>query len=147
MRARSGSNPRALAAAALAASLFAMPALAETDQLGAAWDAAGLAYEGVLTNAEAAKLNVVAYHAAVAGLCEGFTLDARQVADVTGAILDAGPADATQEALLNRQVDIMLTLGTAKGLFLAEGALHRERFCAQAKETRDEPDFDDLWTD
>lgn len=137
---------RILSAAALLAVLTA-PAMAETDRLEAAWDAAALAHDGVLTDTEAARLNVVAYHAAVAGLCDGFALDPAAVAEVTGAILDAGPADATQEALLGRQVDVMLTLGTAKGLFLAEGALHHERFCAQAAQTRDEPDFDDLWTD
>lgn len=138
---------RALLCAALAASALALPAAAASDRLEAAWDAATLELDGVVSDQQIARINVVGYHSAVAALCEGFTLDQAEVADVTNAILQANPEGLNDEALLGRHVDILIAIGTARGLFLAEGSLHRERFCAQAQEARDAPDFDDLWTD
>lgn len=133
-----------ICAAALAAG--ALPALG-ADQLAAAWEAAAMEREGVITEAQFARLNVVAYHGAVASLCEGFALDEAEVAEATNAILQANPEGLSAEDLLARHVDILVAVGTARGLFLAEGSLHPEAFCAGAQRTRDLADFDDLWVD
>jgi hypothetical protein len=135
---------RLLCAGAFAA-CAALPAAAASDPLASAWDAA--APVGAITDEQAARINVVAYHGAVASLCDGFPLDEAEVAEVTNAILQANPEGLTAEELLARHVDILIGIGTARGLFLAEGSLQTERFCARAQETRDLPDFDDLWAD
>lgn len=43
--------------------------------------------------------------------------------------------------LMGRQADILIALGAAHGLFLAEGSLHRDAFCAAAAEARADPEF------
>ncbi|MBP7242825.1 hypothetical protein [Amaricoccus sp.] len=137
---------RLLCAAALAATAAA-PAWAASDPLQAAWEAASADREGSITDQQFARLNVIAYHGAAASLCEGLALDGVQVADAVNAILQANPEGATAEALVQRHVDILVALGTARGLFLAEGSLHPDRFCASAKDAREAPDFDDFWID
>lgn len=134
---------RLLCAAALAAAVAAPAAAA--DPLQAAWEAAAMDREGVITDEQFARLNVIAYHGAAATLCEGFALDEAEVAEATNAILQASPEGADAAALLQRRVDILIALGTARGLFLAEGSMQPDRFCAAARENRDAPDFDDFW--
>lgn len=129
-------------AAALAA---ALPAHAEGPRLEAAWSAAEAEWNGLIEDAQAAKINVIAWHAAVSRLCDGYELDLDEIAAATDAILLAPPDAIDPEALLERHASILIALGTAQGLFLAEGSLDQDSFCAAAAEVRADPDFDDLW--
>lgn len=131
-----------LAALILGASGAAFP---QDRPLVAAWDAALALREPVLSDAEFARVQAIGHQAAVAGLCDGFELDPAKVAAAGDAILAEG-ADRLEEAeLMARQADILLTLGRAQGLFLAEGALDRDRFCADAAEARADPAFANYW--
>ena len=136
---------RAPLTAAAALFVAALPAAAEGPRLLDAWAAADAEWEGLIDDAEAANINVIAWHAAVARTCDGYELDVEEIAAATDAILLAPPDAMEAEALLERHASILIALGTAQGLFLAEGALDRDGFCAAAAEVRADPDFDDLW--
>jgi uncharacterized protein with LGFP repeats len=137
--------PRPITACALAAALAATaaPALAQSQRLQAAWDAA-TAEGPVLEDAAAARLNQIAYHSAVDGLCEGFEIDVAEISAAANAVL-ADAAALDPEAAMARQAEILVALGTAHGIFLAEGSLNPAAFCAEAAAVRDDPAFDDHW--
>ncbi len=135
----------ALPFAALAAAALAAPAMAQSHRLSAAWEAALAEEEGYLEPAELAQINVIAYHAAVAKLCAGFPVDVEKIAAATNAVIAGATDGLADTALIDRHADVLLTIGTTHGLFLAEGSLHTEKFCAEAQETRDDPEFTDLW--
>lgn len=132
-------------AAALALALAAPPAAAQSQRLAAAWETLISEEEPDIAPAEIAKLNTIAYHAAVARLCEGFDLDVEKIAAASNEVVAAAVAGLEGEALLARHADVLISLGATHGLFLAEGSLHPEAFCAAAAETRDDPEFADLW--
>lgn len=121
------------------------PARAESHRLTAAWDAAISEDGAYLAPAAQARLNLIAYHAAVAKLCEGFEVDPEKIAAVSNGVVAEAVAGLDGEALIARHADILIDLGTSHGLFLAEGSLHPDKFCAQAAETRADASFEDLW--
>jgi hypothetical protein len=134
-----------LALPAAFAALAALPAAAESHRLAAAWDAAAAERTLTLDDAHFAALNQVAYHGAVALLCDGFAVDEAELAAATNAVIAAATTGLEAEAMMAEQAEVMLAVGTAHGLFLAEGSLHPERFCADAAVARDDPAFDDHW--
>lgn len=136
---------RSLLCAAFGALAVAGPALAQSHRLSAAWEAAINEEGAYLAPAALARLNTVAYHAAVAKLCDGFQVDADKIAAVSDGVIAQALEGLDGEALAARHADILIDLGTAHGLFLAEGSLHPEKFCATAAEVRAEAGFDDLW--
>lgn len=132
--------------ATLVASLAAAaPSAAQTVHLEDAWAAALAEREPVLDERELARVNVIAYHSAVARLCEGFEVNTRKIATATNEIVAAGTEELEEEDLMARQADILVMLGTAHGLFLAEGSLNRDQFCDEAAETRADPEFANYW--
>jgi len=134
-----------LAAAALLAALAADPVLAESHRLAAAWEAAVGEEDASFSPAVRARLNVIAYHAAVARLCEGFPVNQAKMAAASEIVISEAVEGLEGDALIARTTDLLVDLGTSHGLFLAEGSLHPEKFCAQAAEARAEPGFAHLW--
>lgn len=123
----------------------AAPALADDDRIDAAWKAALENTDGVLTEPQHATLNRIAFSSAAALLCHGIDIDAPRVAKVIDEIIAAGPPDLTPDQQLERYTEILLMLGTAKGIILAEGALHEEDFCTDAAAAKAEADVNDFW--
>lgn len=136
---------RLRAGAALLAALAAGPALADSHRLTAAWEAAVNEEDQSLSPETRARLNVIAYHAAVARLCEGFPVDQARMATVSDEVIRDAVGDLEGDALITRSTDILIDLGTSHGLFLAEGSLHPEEFCAEAEAARADPEFAHLW--
>ena len=125
--------------------LLAAPAFAENQRLSAAWEAA-INEEGAYLSPEAqAQMNVIAYHAAVAKLCEGFEVDAGEIASASNALVAEAVKGLEGEALITRHTDLLIDLGTSQGIFLAEGSLHPDKFCAEAAEARADGSYDDHW--
>lgn len=110
----------------------AAPALADDFRIDAAWKAALEDTDGVLTDQQHATLNSIAYHSAAALLCDGIDINADNVAKAMDGIFAAAPDDLTDDQQLQRYTDILLMLGTTKGIILAEGALHEQEFCSGA---------------
>jgi hypothetical protein len=123
----------------------AAPALADDFRIDAAWKAALENTDGVLTDPQHATINMIAYNSAAALLCDGIEIDAPRVAKVMDDIIAAGPADLTPDQQLERYTDILLMLGTAKGIILAEGALHEKEFCEGASAAKADADVNDFW--
>ncbi len=121
------------------------PALADDYRIDAAWRAALENTDGVLTDPQHATINLIAYNSAAALLCDGIDLDSPRVAKVMDEIIAAGPAELTPDQQLERYTDILLMLGTARGIILAEGALHEKEFCAGATAAKAEADANDFW--
>jgi hypothetical protein len=124
---------------------LAGPALADDNRIDEAWKAALIDQHGVLTEKQHALINAIAYGAAAALLCDGIDIDPDKVAKATTSVLADRPADLTEEDELARYTEIMLTLGTAKGILLSEGALHKADFCANAAEEKTKTPADTFW--
>lgn len=135
----------ATACALLSGLAVSGPALAQSHRLNAAWEAAINEEGSHLAPAAQARLNLVAYHAAVAKLCDGFPVDDAKIAAMSNDVVREAIAGLDGDALISRHADVLIDLGTAHGLFLAEGSLHTEKFCAQAAEARADATFENLW--
>ena len=124
---------------------MATPAFADNFRIDDAWKAALEDNHGVLTEKQHAQVNAIAFGAAAARLCDGIDIDPEKVTKAINVVLTGGPKDLSEEDELARYTEIMLTLGTAKGILLAEGALHRAEFCASATEEKTSKPEDTLW--
>ncbi|MBA3324227.1 MAG: hypothetical protein H0T41_02750 [Rhodobacteraceae bacterium] len=133
------------AALAAAIALAAPPASAQSQRLDAAWEAALNERALELDDSQFAELNVIAYHSAVARLCDGFAVDVAKIAAATDAVVAGATEGLEAGPVMARQADILIALGTAHGLFLAEGSLNHDAFCAAAAETRADPEFAHYW--
>ncbi len=138
------SRVTALAAAALATAI-AWPALADDHRLDAAWDAAIAEETETVLPAVQATLNLVAYHAAVARLCDGFAVDEAKITAASNTAVNDILTGLEGDELAARHAALLIDIGTRHGLFLAEGSLQPETFCQQAAEVRDDETFEDFW--
>ena len=125
--------------------LAAGPALAESHRLEAAWEAAISEEADDLAPGLQAGLNLVAYHAAVARLCDGFEVDDGKIAEESNAIITEALEGLDGEALYHRHAVLLIDMGVRHGLFLAESSLHPQRFCADAEEVRASEDYEHHW--
>ena len=142
------SSLRRAAGAALLLGLVAAPALAQAPddfRIDDAWKAALEGNEGILNDKQMAGVNAMAYAAAAALLCDGIDIDADKVAATTTSILADGPKDLSDDEELDRYTNIMLIMGTAKGIFLSEGALHKADFCAAASKQKTDAPAETFW--
>ena len=140
------SSIRHAAGATLLLAGLAGPALAADDlRIDDAWKAALVDQHGVLTEKQHAQVNAIAYGAAAALLCDGIDIDADKVAVAVTGVLADGPKELSEDEELARYTDIMLTLGTAKGILLAEGALHKAEFCATAVAEKADAKVANFW--
>jgi hypothetical protein len=133
----------------LAAWMFWGPALhaqaTDDNRLDDAWKAALEDQEGVLTPQQTASLNNIAYEAAVARVCDGFELDRAKYAKAVNDIVVPGSDKRSDQENLERQSSILVSLGTAYGLFLAEGTAKKDDFCANATELKTDKQSANLW--
>ena len=134
------------AAVLLGLAASAAPALADDDfRIDDAWKAALEGNEGILSEKQQAVINGIAYAASAALLCDGIDIDADKVAVATTAVLADGPKGLDDTEQLERYTNIMLMLGTAKGILLAEGALHKAEFCASATKEKADTQVANFW--
>ena len=114
--------------------------------LEAAWKAAMLDFEGVVTEDQHTTLNSIAYHSAAARLCDGLELDVDKVGKLMNALATVPDTEkTTDDVQLARLSHIMVTLGTIKGLMLAQGSLDKDDFCAAAMKAKAETGSEHLW--
>lgn len=116
----------------------------DDNRLDGAWKAAMEDNEGLLTADQTAKVHVLAFESAVARLCDGFKLDEKKYSAGISQIATGGDK-LTEEEQVQRLSAIMYVLGTANGIFLAEGASKKDEFCAQAVEQKAEKDSKHNW--
>ncbi len=131
-------------AAALACAA-AVPAFAQSHRLEAAWEAALGEETPMLAPERISEINVIAYHGAVARLCDGFAIDIDKLGAASNEMVAAALEGVPEDEMVARHSQLLIALGTVHGLFLAEGSLHQEEFCANAAETRADPEFTEYW--
>ena len=123
------------------------PSGAEDDakRLHHAWEDALLDMEGVLTPEQTGVLHHLAHQAAVARVCDGFTLNHQAFSDAVNVVVKTNSESLDTAQFITRHTDIVMKLGTAYGLFLAEGNLHKDSFCGAATEDRKDTALPSVW--
>jgi len=145
--------PRALLAAAatlvigLGAQGFAQDALPDDDRLDDAWADLTVDQEPILTELQFAKLNNVAFQAAVTKICDGYALDQAKFADAVADATFPAPEKTADDADLMKQWEtaVYFRLGATYGLFLAEGNANDEEFCESAAELKADSTVPNVW--
>jgi hypothetical protein len=136
----------ALAAGTVLASGTSHHAFADDDlRLDEAWKDAIEEHEGVVTPQQQAALVDLAYQSAVARVCDAISLDVPKYAKAVNDIVAPGAENLTPEQNLERQTNILLSLGTFHGLFLAEGNANKDKFCADAVAAKNDSEVPHNW--
>jgi hypothetical protein len=138
------------AAAATALSLtgpaFAQDAAEDDLRMDNAWEDLVVDQEPVLTDLQFAKLNNLAFQAAVTKICDGFDLDQAKFADGVSDATFPSPATATTpDDMKQWETAVYFRLGATYGLLLAEGNSHPDEFCASAAELKADPEVPNVW--
>lgn len=126
---------------------FAQDALPDDNRLDNAWADLTVDQEPILTDLQFAKLNNVAFQAAVTKICDGYELDQVKFAEaVADATLPAPEATASNAELMKEwETAVYFRLGASYGLLLAEGNAHADSFCASAAELKADPEVPNVW--
>lgn len=136
---------RPLAAAALAALLSAAaPALAQEPAPGFVRAHAVDMLEGALVPEQVTTLQLVAYQAAVAAACTGFTLDEAKFTKVFDTLAPVDAAKMTDEQKAYNDQHLLVIYGILVGGELADMADDPSAACAAAETTRTDPDMAEL---
>jgi hypothetical protein len=113
-------------------------------RLDDAWKAAMQDSEGVLSPSQLSSLNVLAYESAVARICDGFKLEEKGFSAAVSQLATTGDK-LTDDEEVQRLSAVMYMLGTASGLFIAEGTAKKDEFCAAAAELKADKDHKHNW--
>jgi hypothetical protein len=134
-----------LAVAGVLAGGLSVSAKADDDRLDEAWKDGIGDQEPVLTDQQFAKLNNLAFQAAVTKICDGYNLDDKKFAD--GMAEATTPADASLSADDQKQWEtaVLIRFGTTYGLLLAEGNAKPKDFCASADELKKDTETPNIW--
>ena len=126
---------------------FAQDVVAGDDlRMDGAWGDLVVDQEPILTNSQFAKLNNLAYQAAVTKVCDGYQLDQVKFAEgVSDATNPAPVTITTPEEMMQWQTAVYFRLGASYGLFLAEGNAHVNSFCKAADEFKSDATVKNVW--
>lgn len=110
------------------------------DRLEAGWRKSTDLLNGILSPAQQSEMNVLAYSAAVAGLCDGFSLDKEKFMSAMNMMKHDSEADMSAEQIEYFENHLTFNYGVAVGLYLAEGSMDSTGFCATATAQRSDPE-------
>lgn len=136
------------AAAVAALSGFAGAASAQQaddDRLDNAWADAVVDQEPILTASQFAKLNNLAFEAAVTKICTGYDLDQKKFADGLSDATYPAPGGLNQDEMKQWETAVYFRLGTTYGLFLAEGNAKPDDFCKSADDLKADSTVPNVW--
>jgi len=143
-----GTRLAAAAAVILGLGFVAHAAESPSDDLRMddAWADLTVDQEPILTDIQFAKLNNLAFQAAVTKVCEGYELDQTKFAEgVADATFPAPSGATTPEAMMQWETAVYFRLGASYGLLLAEGNAHPDAFCLSAAELRGDVEVPNVW--
>jgi hypothetical protein len=130
----------------IAASAWAEGPAVDDDRLDEAWKDAIGDQENILTEKQFAKLNNLAFQAAVTKVCDGYELDqskfAKAINDATTPLPNPDMSDEDKKVW---ETAVIMRLGATYGVLLAEGNAKPDDFCASAKELKADPDVPNVW--
>jgi hypothetical protein len=126
----------------LAAALFcAAPAFADEPDTAFVRQHAVDLLEGALTPDQLTKLQLIAYQAAVAAACDGFTLDEAKFTKAFDALAPADAAKMTDDQKAYHDKHILVIYGILMGGELSAMADDVGDACVAAAETRSDPEM------
>ena len=139
------------AAATLAVGLgtaaVAEEALPDDDRLDDAWADLTVDQEPILTELQFAKLNTIAFQAAVTKICDGYHIDQTKFSEaVADATSPAPEKTATSPDLMKQwETAVYFRLGASYGVMLAEGNANDDSFCESAAELKADSTVPNIW--
>ncbi len=139
---------KTLSAAVMAICVFAFSAEANEEKshrLSSAWSGLVAGAEPVLTPRQTAKVNNLAYQAAVTRICEGFDINEERFMSALADATTMPDAKLSNEALVARHNFLLVDLGMRVGVFIAEGAFNATSFCASAQELKAQSELPHVW--
>lgn len=111
-----------------------------------AWADLVVDQEPILTDVQFARLNNLAFQAAVTKICDGYQLDQAKFAEGVSDATNPAPTTATTpEDMKQWETAVYFRLGASYGLLLAEGNAHPEAFCVSAGELKADPEVPNVW--
>ena len=118
----------------------------DANRLHEAWEDALEGQEHVLTPQQFAKLNNLAYQAAVVRVCDGFEIDETkfraQLSEAAEAPHDDTLSDDEHKA---HTAFVLIEFGTRYGLLIAEGNAAKASFCERAATHRKDAEIQNVW--
>ena len=117
----------------------------DDDRMAEAWTDALGDQEPVLTEPQFAKLNNLAFQAAVTKVCEGYALDGEKFAAALSEATSPAPDGMSAEDAEAWKTAVVMRFGTTYGLLLAEGNDDDDDFCASAKDLKEDGDVPNVW--
>jgi len=131
----------------LAQAAFAQEVVTGDDlRMDRAWGDLVIDQEPILTDSQFAKLNNLAYQAAVTKICDGYELDQTKFGEGVSEALNPAPATiATPEEIMQWQTAVYFRFGASYGLFLAEGNANVASFCKAADEFDADTTVKNVW--
>ncbi|MGI9382181.1 MAG: hypothetical protein ACR2PO_03435, partial [Methyloligellaceae bacterium] len=118
---------------------------ADLGRAGLAWENAIVLLDGVLGAKQRAGLNILAYHAAVAAICDGFKLDQTKFSGAFSKLEHAEDAKMSEAEKRYFERHLLVNYGMMVGTFIAEAGASTETFCAHAAEEKAEKDAVHYW--
>lgn len=111
-----------------------------------AWADLVVDQEPILTDEQFAKINNLAYQAAVTKICDGYQLDQVKFAEGVSDATSPAPAGiTTAEEMMQWQTAVFFRFGASYGLFLAEGNAQVNSFCKAADEFKTDTAVKNVW--
>lgn len=131
----------------LAGAVAAQDATDDDLRMDEAWADLVVDQEPILTDLQFAKLNNLAFQAAVTKICDGYDLDQTKFSEGVAEATNPAPEATTTDPDLMKQWEtaVYFRLGATYGLLLAEGNSHVDEFCASAAELKADPEVPNVW--
>ncbi|MCP4386466.1 MAG: hypothetical protein GY798_34500 [Hyphomicrobiales bacterium] len=120
-------------------------AVAQDDHLDEVWADAVGGQEPILTDAQFAMLNNLAFQAAVTKICDGYGLDPTGFETGVAEAMTPAPADLTDEEAEHWRSAVVMRFGTVYGILLTQGNGDAEAFCASADEMKADSEVPNVW--
>jgi len=118
---------------------------ADDDRLDNAWADVVVDQEPILTEAQFAKLNNLAFQAAATKICDGYDLDQNKFAEGLSDATYPAPDGLSEDEMKQWETAVYFRLGTTYGLFLAEGNAKPDDFCTSADDLKADSSVPNVW--
>jgi hypothetical protein len=117
----------------------------DNHRLDDAWADLTVGQEPILTSAQFAALNNLAFQAAASQVCDGYEVDPAKFSKSLDETTATGPEGMTPDEAKAWESAVIFRLGASYGLFLAEGNANSGDFCDSAAEFRADATSNHIW--
>src|SRR5436190_16625097 len=119
--------------------------MSDDDRLDEAWKDAIGDQEPIMTTQQFAKLNNLAFQAAVTKVCDGYELNADKFKQAFADVMVPANTNMSDDDTKMWADAVLIRFGTTYGLFLAEGNNKPDDFCKSAADLKSSTDVPNYW--